>query len=80
MGFDRVAIQDGVRGGAFEERLGVSMPISGALFTCEVGAHVCVFGAVLLPGSLAHDPARTYSNVGETCSEEAWVLGGLCLP
>ena len=70
--------------GAFEERLGVRMPISGALFTCEVGAHVCVFGAVLLPGSLAHDPARgtprTYSNDGETCSEEASVLGGLCLP
>ena len=70
--------------GAFEERLGVRMPISGALFTCEVGAHVCVFGAVLLPGSLrhclAHDPARTYSNDGETCSEEASVLGGLRLP
>ena len=64
--------------GAFEERLGVHMPISGALFTCEVGAHVCLWSGVLLP--VAHDPARTYSNDGETCSEEASVLGGLCLP
>ena len=64
--------------GAFEERVGVRMPMSGALFTCEVGARMSVFGAVLLP--VAHDPARTHSNDRETCSEEASVLGGLCLP